>query len=237
MHVVIPGRHNGPPSSGNGGWVSGLVSGHVPVGDDEPAVSVRLHLPPPLDRPLTLDPGMPGTPGDPHPRTILRDGDDVVASAVAAPTPAGPVPPPVGVAVARDAESRGITAEQHPFPTCYGCGPLHPDGLRIRSGPVAGTTTLYAATWTPRDASPPEVWAALDCPGGKAAGFPTTLMVLGTMTAQVFTPPVVGVEHVVLSWSRGEDGRKRLASSALFTGDGHLLAHAEQTWIAIDRPV
>jgi hypothetical protein len=41
----------------------------------------------------------------------------------------------------------------------------------------------------------------------------------------------------VLSWSRGDEGRKRHASSALFTADGRLLAHAEQTWIAIDRPV
>ncbi len=234
MHVVIPGRYNGPPTSGNGGWVSGLLAAHTPVSDDEPAVSVRLHLPPPLDRVLTLEPG---ASDDPASRTTLRDGDDVVASAVAAPTPAGDVPAPVTSEVARDAESRGLTAEQHPFPTCYGCGPLHPDGLRIRSGPVAGTTTLYAATWTPRDSSPPEVWAALDCPGGKAAGFPTTLMVLGTMTAQVFAPPVVGVEHVVLSWPRGEDGRKRHASSALFTGEGRLLARAEQTWITIDRPV
>lgn len=237
MHVVIPGRHNGPPTSGNGGWVSGLVAAHTPVSDDAPAVSVRLHLPPPLDRPLTLEPGAPGEPGEPDARTILRDGDDVVASAVAAPTPGGDVPAPVTPDVAHDAESRGITAEQHPFPTCYGCGPLHPDGLRLRAGPVAGTPGLYAATWTPRDASPPEVWAALDCPGGKAAGFPTTLMVLGTMTAQVFTPPALGVEHVVLSWSRGADGRKRHASSALFTADGLLLAHAEQTWIAIDPPV
>jgi hypothetical protein len=57
------------------------------------------------------------------------------------------------------------------------------------------------------------------------------------MTAQVFTPPVIGEEHVVLSWSRGDDGRKRHAGSALFTADGRLLARADQTWIAIDPPV
>ena len=211
------------------------MASHTPTRDGAPAVSVRLHLPPPLDRPLTLEPGEEHD-RDPEARTTLRDGDAVVASAVAAPTPAGPVPPAVSLATARDAESRGITAEQHPFPTCYGCGPLHPDGLRIRSGPVADDPALYAATWTPRDSSKPEVWAALDCPGGKAAGFPTTLMVLGTMSAQVFREPVVGDEHVVLSWSRGDEGRKRYASSALFTTDGELLAHAEQTWIAIDPP-
>ena len=231
MHVVIPARYNGPPSSGNGGWVSGLVAQHTPVTADEPAVSVRLHLPPPLERELVLEVGGPGE------RTTLRDGDDVVASAVAAPTPTGGLPAPVTTSVARDAQTRGIRAEDHPFPTCYGCGPDHPDGLRIRSGPLSDDSGLYAATWTPRDTSTPEVWAALDCPGGKAAGFPATLMVLGTMTAQLFAPPEEGVEHVVLSWSRGDEGRKRHAASALFTADGRLLARADQTWIAVDRPV
>ena len=226
MHVLIPGRYNGPPTSGNGGWVSGLVASHTPVTADAPAVSVRLRLPPPLDRELTLDVGEP---------TVLRDGEDVIATATAASTPAGPLPAPVTFDEARAAEAHGITAEEHPFPTCYGCGPAHPTGLRIRSGPVPGTTT-YAATWLPRESSASEVWAALDCPGGKAAGFPATLMVLGTMTARILTPPVVGQEHVVLSWSRGDDGRKRHAASALFTADGRLLARADQTWVAIDPP-
>ncbi|WP_404384912.1 hypothetical protein LL946_03750 [Knoellia locipacati] len=227
MHVVIPGRYNGPPTSGNGGWVSGLVASHTPVTADAPAVSVRLRLPPPLDRELTLDVGE---------TTVLHDGDDVVASAAAAPTPDGPLPEMVSVEQARAAEDHALSAAEHPFPTCYGCGPSHPTGLRMRSGPLADGSGTYAATWTPRDDSPPEVWAALDCPGGKAAGFPTTLMVLGTMTAQIFTPPAIGEEHVVLSWSRGDDGRKRHAASALFTADGRLLARADQTWIALDPP-
>lgn len=227
MHVVIPGRYNGPPTSGNGGFVSGLVASHTPVTEEAPAVSVRLRLPPPLDRELTLDVGA---------TTTLLDGDAVVATATAAPTPTAEAPPAVSLEQARDAETRAITREEHPFPTCYGCGPDHPSGLHLRSGRLANDDSTYAATWTPRDNAPPEVWAALDCPGGKAAGFPTTLMVLGTMTAQVFTPPVVGEEHVVLSWSRGDDGRKRHAASALFTADGELLARAEQTWIAIDPP-
>lgn len=227
MHVTIPGRYNGPPTSGNGGWVSGLVASHTPVTVEQPAVSVRLHLPPPLDRRLTLEPGE---------LTLLRDGEAVVASARDAPAPSGDVPVAPTLAEARDAATRAVTAEEHPFPTCYGCGPLNPDGLHLGAGPVADDTERYAAVWTPREVAVPEVWAALDCPGGKAAGFPATLMVLGTMTAQVLSPPVVGQEHVVLSWSRGDDGRKRHAASALFTADGELLARADQTWIAIDPP-
>lgn len=226
MHVVIPGRYNGPPTSGNGGWVSGLVASLHPGDAGRPRGLGAAAPPPPLDRELTLDVGE---------TTTLRDGDDVVATATAAPTPDGPLPDPVTLERAHAAEAHALTADEHPFPTCYGCGPAHPTGLRMRSGRVEGTST-YAATWTPRDDSPPEVWAALDCPGGKAAGFPTTLMVLGTMTAQVFTPPALGEEHIVLSWSRGDDGRKRHAGSALFTADGRLLARADQTWIAIDPP-
>ena len=207
--------------------MSGLVASHTPVSTQLPAVSVRLHLPPPLDRELTLETAE---------LTTLRDGDAVVASARSAPTPAGERPQTPTLEEARDAMTRAITAAQHPFPTCYGCGPLHPSGLRLAAGSVDGDSNRYAAVWTPREAAAPEVWAALDCPGGKAAGFPTTLMVLGTMTAQVFSPPVVGEEHIVLSWSRGDDGRKRHAASALFTADGQLLARADQTWIAIDQP-
>ncbi|GGB81852.1 hypothetical protein N798_14155 [Knoellia flava TL1] len=229
MHVVIPGRYNGPPTSGNGGWVSGLVASHTPTTEDAPAVSVRLRLPPPLDRELTLDVGGEATP------TTLRDGDAVVATATAAPAPDGPLPDPVTVDQARAAEAFAITAQEHPFPTCYGCGPDHPSGLHMRSGRLPGDSGAYAATWTPRDDSPPEVWAALDCPGGKAAGFPATVMVLGTMTARITTPPTLGEEHVVLSWSRGDDGRKRHAGSALFTAGGRLLARADQTWIAVER--
>lgn len=225
--MIIPGRYNGPPTSGNGGWVSGLVAAHTPVSPELPAVSVRLRLPPPLDRELILETGE---------LTTLREGDSVIASAGAAPSPSGDLPAPVTLDEAHDAETRAIRPAEHPFPTCYGCGPLHPDGLQLRSGTVDDDSGRYAATWTPREVSGPEVWAALDCPGGKAAGFPATLMVLGTMTAEIFSVPVVGTEHVVLSWSRGDDGRKRHAASALFTADGQLLARADQTWIAIDPP-
>ncbi|PRY53474.1 hypothetical protein BCF74_12717 [Knoellia remsis] len=232
MHVVIPQRYSGPPTSGNGGWVSGILAMHTPLPTVASAVTARLQQPPPLERELVLDEGR--TPGE---ATTLLDGDTVVATAVAAPPLREEVPDPVSTAVAREAESRGVRAQDHPFPTCYGCGPANPDGLQIRSGAVdpAGADSRYAATWTPRDASLPEVWAALDCPGGKAAGFPSPPMVLGTMTAQLFTPPVVGEEHVVVSWPRGADGRKRYAGSALFTADGQLLARAEQTWITIGR--
>src|SRR5699024_12059589 len=50
--VKIPARYNGPDTSGNGGWVSGLVAGQLNSGG--PA-TVMLKLPPPLDVELEWD--------------------------------------------------------------------------------------------------------------------------------------------------------------------------------------
>jgi hypothetical protein len=47
--ITIPKRFCGPPESGNGGYVCGLLAGYV-NGDAE----VTLRLPPPLDRPLDV---------------------------------------------------------------------------------------------------------------------------------------------------------------------------------------
>ena len=50
MAFLVPARFCGPPSSGNGGWVSGHVGRLVATAPDQPAVTVRLRTPPPLDR-------------------------------------------------------------------------------------------------------------------------------------------------------------------------------------------
>jgi hypothetical protein len=52
------------------------------------------------------------------------------------------------------------------------------------------------------------------------------------MTACVFRVPNVGERCVVTAWPGGEDGRKVYAGTALFAGDGELLALARQVWIA-----
>ena len=41
-----------------------------------------------------------------------------------------------------------------------------------------------------------------------------------------------GEPCVVTAWPGGEDGRKVYAGTALFAGDGELLALARQVWIA-----
>jgi hypothetical protein len=59
-------------------------------------------------------------------------------------------------------------------------------------------------------------------------------MVLGTMTARVDAVPQVGGRHVLVGHARELAGRKAYASSALYSADGKLLAHAESVWVAVD---
>lgn len=229
MGFVVPSRFCGPPESGNGGWVSGHAATLLAPGPDE-AVTVRLRTPPPLDRELRVeqDGGI----------LRVRDGEHIVleASRDTAPGLDG-VPAAVSYADAQAAGERYEGRSGHPFPTCYSCGPAREegDGLRLQPGPVAGGGGEYAAAWVPApDVTLETVWAALDCPGGWASGIAGRPMVLGTMTARVAAMPAPGQSYVVMAWQRGSSGRKHLSGTALFAADGHLLAHAEATWIAVD---
>ena len=212
--LTIPARFTGPPDSANGGVACGLLARATGLSE------VTLRMPPPLETPLRVDGGE------------LYDGDALVASAAAGTVDVTP-PHPVGVAeAARATASYGGLAD-HPFPTCFVCGPDRPDGLRLFPGPVA--PAVVAAPWVPRDEDPVMVWAALDCPSGWANDLPGRPMVLGRMALRLDRLPTPGEEHVAMGWVVSSEGRKSLTGSALFTADGELLALARQTWIALDR--
>jgi hypothetical protein len=211
MDVIIPGRFNGPPGSANGGYTSGIVAGLL-GGEAE----VTLRRPPPLDTPLRWD-------GE-----RLWEGEQLVAEARRAQVELD-LPAPVSLAEAEEATSRYAGFERHAFPTCFVCGPERPDGLRIFPGAVDG---VVAAPWTPAEASPELVWAALDCPGAFAVQFSERGdVVLGRITARVDRLPESGEPHVVVAWPLGEDGRKLYAGSAIFTAGGEPVARARATWI------
>jgi hypothetical protein len=233
VEITVPHRYCGPPESGNGGWVSGTVAGHVPTTAARPCVTVRLASPPPLDQPLSLE-AEPTPDGVPELR--LHDRTRLVATGTASVDLTEEVPPSVTFEQARDAETRYEGLADHPFPTCFSCGTGRDpdDALCLRPGPLGDGSGRYAATWVPQDSALPLVWAALDCPGGWSAGIAGRPMVLGTMTARVHTLPEVGEAHVVLAWQRGSQGRKHHSGSALFSPTGELLARAEATWIAVD---
>ena len=212
----IEPRFNGPPGSGNGGYTCGLIADLV----GEPT-EVTLRQPPPLDRALRFD------------GARLWDGDALVAEAHAADVDVT-APEPVDFEDAVRAAQRYPGFERHAFPTCFVCGPARSegDGLRIFAGPISGRE-VFAAPWVaPVDVAPPLVWAALDCPGAIAVGFPDRgETLLGRFGARVERVPEPGEPCVVVAWPLGEDGRKLYAGTALFSGAGEALALACATWI------
>jgi hypothetical protein len=232
VHVTIDPRFNGPPDSGHGGYVAGVVASFL-----EGPARVRLHRPPPLGRRLEVR----RSGGE----VAVLDGDALVASATPAEVDLA-VPGVVGFAEAESA-SRGYPGfGEHMFRRCFGCGPARAagDGLRIFAGPVAGRR-LVAAPWIPdgtladngHAVRPEFLWAALDCPSGWAAiadagGRPS---VLGELAARLADPVFPGERCVVLAWALGGDGRKRFAASAVLGAGGVVRAVARSTWIALSR--
>ena len=214
----IPGRFNGPPDSGNGGVTCGRLAAYVGA----PAVEVTLRRPPPLDVDLRVD-ASGGT-------ARLYDGEHLVAEAV--PTTVDVEPgDPVTVEQARAAELAYAGLHDHPFPTCFVCGPQRDDGLDLRPGPLGDGRV--ACTWTPADEDPVLVWAALDCPGGWSADLPGRPMVLGRMALVRPGRVVPGEPHVVVGWTTSAEGRKTHTATALLDPAGQPVALARATWIAL----
>ncbi|HEV8681302.1 MAG TPA: hotdog fold domain-containing protein [Actinomycetota bacterium] len=229
QELLIEERYRGPPDSGNGGYVCGLVAGFLGA----PA-EVTLRRPPPIGRALLVR--QLGEGG-----VALLDNDEVVAEGLSARVEVE-APEAVGFRDAAAATQRYSGFVLHPFPACFVCGPerAEGDGLRIFPGPVVGRQVV-AAPWTPGQTlagvdglvRPEFVWAALDCPGAFANGFPEITMVLGRLAVQLVRPVEPGTECVVVGWSEAVEGRKHFAGTALFAADGELRAVARATWIRV----
>jgi hypothetical protein len=213
-------RYRGPEGSANGGYAAGTLAALF----DGPA-EVTLRLPPPLERELTVERRDGGV--------VLLDGDALVAEAVPAEV-ALEAPAPVSVDTARAAAANSVPFGAESFRGCFSCGVLRNegDGLCIFPGPLPDGRTV-AAPWRAHEPSVPVVWAAIDCSGAYATGGDGRgETVLGRMAARIERLPREGEQCVVLGWSRGEDGRKLYAGTALYGEAGELLAVARQTWIA-----
>jgi hypothetical protein len=218
-HLTIEARYNGPDGSANGGYTCGriaeLLGGHA---------EVTLRSPPPLETHLRVERDGDGI--------RLLDGEALVAEAVpAALELVVPAPPSFSEAEAASARYPGF--EEHAFPRCFVCGPAREpgDGLRVFAGPLGNGR--FAATWEPTEVAPELVWAALDCPGAIAVGFPDRgETLLGRFAAAIEELPEPGERCIVLAWPLGEDGRKLYAGTALYAEDGRPLARGRATWIA-----
>ena len=223
MEITFDRRFRGPLTSANGGYASGRLAAFVQAD----TVEVTLRLPPPLDRPLAVEPD-----GD---AVRLLDGQALVAEARASELDLE-APDPVAVDAAADACAQHVRGFSPEFGECFVCG-VREDGLQIHVGLVAGRESLHAAPIALPDSGPELVWAAIDCPGAYAVGAEGRGdVVLGRMTARVLRVPAAGEECAVVAWPLGEDGRKLFAGTALFDGNGELLALAKQTWIVPKSP-
>jgi hypothetical protein len=228
--VVVATRFHGPPGSANGGYTCGCVGRAI----GGPA-RVRLHRPPPLERPMQLERD------DATSGVRLVDGEALIATGAAASIDLE-VPAIPTLDAARAASERYVARDprDHVFPTCFVCGPARApgDGLRLFSGPIGGG--VVAAPLEPPDdlyegatLRSEIVWSALDCPGYFAiVGERIEPMLLGELAVELRAPVGRGA-HVVIGWSLGTEGRKARCATALATADGTLLAVAIATWIRV----
>jgi acyl-coenzyme A thioesterase PaaI-like protein len=230
--VRIERRFRGPPETGNGGYVAGLVA--AALGGSN--CTVTLKSPPPIDEDLTLT-------TEDSSASLMWD-DKLVVTATSEPVEIE-VPPPPSLADARDAEPRFTGHSHHIFPGCFVCGPERDagDGMRIFPGPMHDKANRVAATWTP-DGSvaddeglvrPEFLWAALDCPGYFAAESNAGMALLGRMSAVLHRRVHAGEPLVVTGWPIDTEGRKHLVGSALHDANGQLVAAARATWITLNE--
>ena len=228
--IRIDSRFRGPPGSGNGGYVAGLVARAAGGSDCE----VTLLQPPPLDRDLAVT--QDGS------AVSVSDGGAVVASASPATVELQPPPPPpLDEAAAASRRFTGFT--RHIFPGCFVCGPERGEGDGLRIFPGELRDGIVAAPWTPSPdlcgadgtVRPEFVWAALDCPGYFAVQSNAGPAVLGRLAVRIVETARCGEPLIVLGWPIESSGRKHRAGTALYAA-GALKAVALATWISIPPP-
>ncbi len=240
--LTVAKRFNGPPNSGNGGYVAGLLAGELLRRRPGPAaVEVTLRSALPLERPLTVH-------DRPDGGVSLHDGDKLLAEAVGTTLDLDlPEAPTLEAAVAAGVTGRLRLRQDaaNPYLQCFGCGVSRHahDGLRIVPSPV-GAGEVVASDWTPArtfaDArgrvADEIVWTALDCPAGSAWGYRlgngAASLLTGRITLAITGPVHAGEACVVAGWPLHREGRKLHAATALFDGKGRPLAFSRQLWFA-----
>ncbi len=224
--LIVPERFCGPPDSGNGGYTCGLLARELGA-----VVECTLRAPVPLEMPLEFEPTPIGG--------FLRYNDRTIVEARQTTVDVTP-PPPISLKEAAQVMSGSPALHaQHPFPTCFVCGPKRAehDGLRIF--PASINNTVYASAWVPDsefgdaegNLKTEFLWAAMDCPTGFAAGFPTAgKLVTGRLAVQQLRPIHTGEGCVLMSWPLGIEGRKHFSAACLYQ-NRELRALARATWI------
>jgi hypothetical protein len=228
--VEIHRRFRGPPASGNGGYVCGILAEWI----DGPA-EITLLAPPPLEIPL-------------HRRredaeVTLSDSKTCFARARPLDEPLDlDVPPPPQEAELEAAAMSFPGPAGHPIPGCFVCGTERQpgDGLCIYPGD-SPHRDVAVAEWVPGEELAAEdghvdqryLWAALDCPSYFGIGEERPLALLARLAAQIERPVMPGERLSLTAWSLGREGRKHFSATAMHDGAGDLVAVARALWIEV----
>ncbi len=248
-NIVIDRRFRGPPNSGNGGYVCGLMSKQLGQSEEKLGAEVTLHKPIPLDIALAVSPGAD------HGIELHSEGI-LLATAKASDLMLDELPRASFAEASEASRATPFDENNHDVSGCFVCGPgrAEGDGLRILAGPLQTAATAaaipYASHWLPdgslaaADGLVAEefIWACLDCPTGHAVlggnfgeGDSDESVLLGRMATRVMERPRPGEACVITALQGARSGRKLLADSALYGAAGNLLAFARATWITVPR--
>jgi len=229
--LTIDKHFQGPPHTGNGGYVCGLLGSQI-----DGAVEVTLRSPAPLDVALRLE-QLEGKLGLIHEEQLVATAK---SSQLILDIPECPT-----LEVAEKAmENYERYKAKHAFPNCFVCGYLREEGtgLRLFAGQME-SSEVYATPWIPYPALADEdgvveekyLWSALDCPGAFAAmGEAFTPMVLGRMTGEVYQSLSIEEPSIVVAWNIHKEGRKHFVGTAIYNSQKEVVAAAKSIWFEID---
>jgi len=238
--LTIASQFNGPPTFGQGGYVSGSVA---KVFAPDKTVMVSLRLPTPLDKTLSL------IAGDGH--MDLMDDDKLLVRASTVPDLDHLTPPPcpdTKTVKKAEANYRGHWDEAL-FGSCFVCGvDRHDeDGLHVFTGSTDSTRKdqpgLVASHFSARarhcddegSLKPVFVWSVLDCAGYFSTIKTGEVALLAQFTCQIVGTLKQGELGTIIGWPIHTNGRKHLVGTALYSSDGELVAKTEGLWVAVDE--
>lgn len=230
--VQVHRRFRGPPASGNGGYVAGLVAEWV----DGPA-EVTLLAPIPLEVPLHRR-------RDDAEVTLFDATTDYVrARPLNGPLQIDPPGPPTEDEI--EAAAVSFPGESgHPIPGCFVCGTERGpgDGLCIYPG-ESPHRDVAVAEWVPDEELADEhghiceryIWAVLDCPSYFGLGEPRPLALLARLTASIERPVSPGERLSVTGWEISREGRKHHSATVIHDEAGEVVAVARALWIEVAK--
>lgn len=238
--VEINEKYCGPPKSGNGGYVAGITANRIA----NKAVVIKIKAPAPLNEALyySSDSNKNGI------KLLSKAANLLIAEAQEDSGFYMDVPELnfLSLEAIGNPEREYLGFHEHPFPTCFVCGPerSHEDGMRIFPAKIQdpfGFTHLHGAFWNPwKDLAGTDgrireeiVWAALDCPGGFAVSHvDTTLIVLAKLRGRLLESIFPDIPYAILSWEIGRNRRQRTAGTAIYRiEDRKCVAYSEALWM------